>query len=232
MQHMGQKTRRAVVASRQRGATALSRPRCLYRLWHPSGRGAVADAPSAEVTLLSENFVSGIPLRIDDSLDIRVQHPAVRPPISNLLKARCQFLQVTLLTRAGFQTVTTQGIAVTERDKQVHTELRRASAMALSRCVVSGYATVWAESFEGSVSGHQSWYVLCRYRCRLLLAEIPKGVDRNSELKQRLQLWEIGANQRSDLQGPGSAEFWTAAQNSTEGCSHRQTNSAGSEPVP
>ena len=40
------------------------------------------------------------------------------------------------------------------------------------------------------MSGHQSWALLCR--CRLLLAEIPKGVDRNSELKQRLHLWEMG----------------------------------------
>ena len=31
-----------------------------------------------------------------------------------------------------------------------------------------------------AISGHQT--VLCRYRCRLLLAEIPKGSDRNVEL--------------------------------------------------
>ena len=42
------------------------------------------------------------------------------------------------------------------------------------------------------MSGHQSGAVLCRYRCRLLLAEIPKGSNRNSELKQRLHLWETG----------------------------------------
>ena len=42
------------------------------------------------------------------------------------------------------------------------------------------------------MSGRQSWALLCRCRCRLLLAQIPKGVDRNSELKQRLQLWESG----------------------------------------
>ena len=36
------------------------------------------------------------------------------------------------------------------------------------------------------------WALLCRYCCRLLLAVIPKGVDRNSELKQRRQLWEAG----------------------------------------
>ena len=27
------------------------------------------------------------------------------------------------------------------------------------------------------------WALLCRYRCRLLLAEVPKGTDSNSELK-------------------------------------------------
>ena len=51
----------------------------------------------------------------------------------------------------------------TDRDKFVLTELRRASAMALPRCVVSRYATVWAESLEGVMSGHQSWALLCRY---------------------------------------------------------------------
>ena len=64
-----------------------------------------------------------------------------------------------------------------------------------------------------ALSGHQSWALLCRYRCRLLLAEVPKGVDRNSELKQRLHFWEMG---RSDWQGPGSAELRAAAQNNRE----------------
>ena len=82
-------------------------------------------------------------------------------------------------------------VVLSDRDKQLLTELRRALAMALPRCVVSRYATTWAESLEGAMSGHQSWALLCRYRCRLLLAEIPKGVDRNSELKQRLRLWEM-----------------------------------------
>ena len=54
------------------------------------------------------------------------------------------------------------------------------------------YAVAWAESLEGLISGHQSWAVFCRYRCRLLLAESAKGSDRNAELKQRLQLWETG----------------------------------------
>ena len=34
--------------------------------------------------------------------------------------------------------------------------------------------------------------LLCHYHCRLLLAEVPKGTDRNSELKLRLQVWETG----------------------------------------
>ena len=69
--------------------------------------------------------------------------------------------------------------------------------MALPRCVVSRCATAWAESLEGAMSGHQSWSLLCRHRCRLLLAEVPKGTDRNSELKLRLRMWETG--QISDL---------------------------------
>ena len=43
-------------------------------------------------------------------------------------------------------------------------------------------------TLAGAISGHQSWAVLCR----LLLAEVPKGSDRNAELKLRLQLWEVG----------------------------------------
>ena len=55
--------------------------------------------------------------------------------------------------------------------------------MALPRCALS---------LEGAMSGHQSWALLCRYRCRLLLAEVPNGADRNSEMKLRLQIWETG----------------------------------------
>ena len=43
-----------------------------------------------------------------------------------------------------------------------------------SRCVVCRYATAWAVSLEGAVSGRQSWALLCRFRCRLLLAESRK----------------------------------------------------------
>ena len=41
-----------------------------------------------------------------------------------------------------------------------------ASAMALPRCVVSRGGTAWAESLEGAMSSHQSWALLCCYRCR------------------------------------------------------------------
>ena len=64
--------------------------------------------------------------------------------------------------------------------------------MALPRCIVSRYATAWAERIEEAISGHQSWAVLCRCRCRLPLAEVPKGPDRNAELKLRLRLWGGG----------------------------------------
>ena len=63
--------------------------------------------------------------------------------------------------------------------------------MAPPRCIVSRYATA-AESLEGAISGHQSWAAFCRYRCRLLLAEVARGTDRNAELKLRLRLWEAG----------------------------------------
>ena len=64
--------------------------------------------------------------------------------------------------------------------------------MALPRCIVSRDATAWAKSLEGAISGHQTWALLCRYSCRLLLAEVPKGTDRNVELKLRLRMWERG----------------------------------------
>ena len=88
-------------------------------------------------------------------------------------------------------------VVLTDRDKQLLSELRWASARALPRCVVSRFATAWAESLEGAMSGHQSWALLCRYRCRLLLAEAPKITDRNSEWKLRLRMPETA--QTSDL---------------------------------
>ena len=88
---------------------------------------------------------------------------------------------------------------------------RRASAVALPRCVASRYATAWAESLEEAMRGHQSWALLCRCRFRLLLAEIPNGVDRNSETYASA----VG-KKSSDWPGPGSAKFWTTSQSSNE----------------
>ena len=143
-------------------------------------------------TLLSANFALGTPFRTDDSPDIRVQRLAVRPLISNLLKARRPVPPGDLPQRQPASELYYPG-------RRFDSPRQAAALRWHSRDAWS----VWAESLIGAVSGHQSWALLCRVRCRLLLAEIPKVVDRNSELKQRLQLWKIGTNQRSDLQGPG-----------------------------
>ena len=70
------------------------------------------------------------------------------------------------------------GTPVTEQDRRLLADLCRASAMA---CTVSRCGTAWPESLEGAISDHQSWAVLCRHRFLLLLAEIPKGSDRDAE---------------------------------------------------
>ena len=106
-------------------------------------------------------------------------------------------------------------IVLIERDKQLLAELRRASAMALPRCTVSRYATAWTESLEGAISGHQSWAVLCRYRCRLLLPEVTKDTDRNAELKLRLQDWEAGEVSELIAKNVGAATLWSASQERT-----------------
>ena len=42
------------------------------------------------------------------------------------------------------------------------------------------------------MDGNANWSNLCRFRARLLLADVPEGVDRNEELKRRMRLWERG----------------------------------------
>jgi hypothetical protein len=42
------------------------------------------------------------------------------------------------------------------------------------------------------MANNEVWGFLARYRSRLLLAPVPEGVDRNTELKRRLQHWERG----------------------------------------
>ena len=97
-------------------------------------------------------------------------------------------------------------MVVAESDRHLLASLRRASAIAIPRCIVSRYAKAWAESLEGAMSGHQSWTVLHRYRCRLLQAEVPKGTDRNAESEHRLQLWEQATK------NPGTATLRTSSQ--------------------
>ena len=76
-------------------------------------------------------------------------------------------------------------IVTTERDAQLLGDLRWASSMATPRSNVSSCATAWEGSLERAVTGHQSWAIVCRHRCRLLLAEVPQGGG--------LQLWKAGA---------------------------------------
>ena len=70
--------------------------------------------------------------------------------------------------------------------------LSRGTEFKVPVCVASRMTTAWAESLEGSLDGVEAWSHLARYRSRLLLAPIPQGADRNTELKRRLQMWEHG----------------------------------------
>ena len=72
---------------------------------------------------------------------------------------------------------------------------------------------------------HQTWALLCRCRCRLLLAEVPKGTDRNVELKLRLGMWEEGQiNQDSNTQAR------VAGKNGR--CNRRWSNNVGNVLAP
>ena len=119
-----------------------------------SDRSGFASAAPAGSKLLSANFALGTRSRTDDSPGIRTQRPAVRQLSSNFLSARSQCLQENLWTTARFRSCPIWGVVLTDRDKLLLSELRWAWAMALSRCVVSRYATAWAESLEGVMSGH------------------------------------------------------------------------------
>ncbi len=62
----------------------------------------------------------------------------------------------------------------------------------IPECVASRMADCWTECLQSSMAGDEAWAFLARYRSRLLLGPIPSGLDRNTELKRRLQLWERG----------------------------------------
>ena len=53
-------------------------------------------------------------------------------------------------------------IALLDSDSALLSDLGCAAAMPIPRCVVSRFATSWAESLEGAMNGHAAWAVLCR----------------------------------------------------------------------
>ena len=88
-----------------------------------------------------------------------------------------------------------------------------ASAMAIPRSIVSRCATGWAESLEGALKGHQSWDILWRHWLRILLAEVPKGPDRNSEIQKKTPT-AVGSRKsaRSHWKNSGSAAHWATGE--------------------
>ena len=70
--------------------------------------------------------------------------------------------------------------------------LGRASILHIPRSVAHRIADTWSEALEGCLQGDTNWAVLARYRCRMLLAPVPEALDRNTELKRRLQFWFDG----------------------------------------
>ena len=121
---------------------------------------AARNAPT-EVQLIWQKH--GGQLLLPDSVGRRLDRAAcvVCGTIRSQRYNRCGFCnsntrlrELRALLRARSQ-CTIWDIVFTERDKHLLAELRRASAMALPRCVVSRYATAWAESLERAMSGHQ-----------------------------------------------------------------------------
>ena len=161
------------------GSTA--RPVCTVA---QSDRSGVAGATPAGSILLSTNFALGTGQTTARASGRSGQWSGNRAATSSELEASASRRT---FGRQPLPNCPIWDVVLTDRDKPLLTKLRRASAMAFPRCVVSRYATAWAESLEGAMSSHQSWALLCHCRCRLLLAEIPQGVDRNSEPKQWLQ---------------------------------------------
>ena len=164
-------------------------------------------AAFATAILHSVNFVR-ISFRTD-SPDIRIQRPAVRPPATSS----------ELPASASRRTFGRQPADPLDATKPHHSEhglhrtrhaSRRASPSLRDGTPakrVSRYATAWAECLEGAMSSHQSWALLCRCRCRFSC-----GVDRNSEMKLRLRLWETG-----QIRVLGKQKRWTASQNRKKG---------------
>ena len=123
--------------------------------------------------------------------------------------------------------------AITDSNAQLLGDFHRASAMAIPHSIVSRYATVWAESLEGALNGYQSWAILCRYRCRLLLADIPNGLDINAEFLEA----PTAVGSRISARSHSLEEIWvsiTLGNNTERSKQHgrRPMSSVVKEPVP
>ena len=82
--------------------------------------------------------------------------------------------------------------AISGEARETMRNLHSSTEFKVPLAVAARMTTAWAESLEGSLGGIEVWSYLDRYRSRLLLASIPQGVDRNTELKRRLRMWEQG----------------------------------------
>ena len=76
--------------------------------------------------------------------------------------------------------------------KRMAEGLKHSTLLRVPRCVAAKVETAWTESLEGRFAGNSEWEFLAKYRSRLLLAHMPQGVDRNTDLKRRLRIWEQG----------------------------------------
>ena len=153
-----------------------------------------------------ETSSSAMPFRTADSPDIRTQRPMARVPFSSLLTARSQCPQGDPFDDSPLPNCSIWDMALTERDKRLPTKLRRSSAMALPRCIVSSFATASAESLEGAISGHQSWALPLSLPPALGRGH-PNAQTENAELKLRLRLWEAWQVSERNLQDMGEATF-------------------------
>ena len=71
-------------------------------------------------------------------------------------------------------------------------ELRKHTLQELPISTAARMGTCMAEALEGCMAGDSAWGFLAQHRSRMLLAHVPKGMDRVMELKRRLRLWEEG----------------------------------------
>ena len=142
--------------------------------------------------------------------------------INNCFRARSQCLPGEPLDDSPLPKCPIRNIVQTDRDKQLSP--RSAGPRRWHSCDVWSLDTprLGQKVSKEPRAVTSPAALLCRYRRRLLLAEIPKGVDRNSGLKLPLPLWESG--HINALIGLVLGQQNSLAERQG-GCSHRQTNS-------